>query len=816
MQAVTGSGKTLAFLVPIVERLSRLSAPLAANEVGAIVLAPTRELARQIGSVLDTLLASPPSLSGSLPGSSSSGSSSSTSSSSSSSSSVERRFTSLVMVGGESPEEDLRFAQERGCQIIVSTPGRMSDFMSRLEAASASASAESAAGLPSWRKLEVLVMDEADRLLGMGFQATIDEILRRLPKQRRTGLFSATQTREVKELMRAGMRNPVTVRVRVENNATAHALAGAQRIPSQLENTFVVCRQDDKLRQLVEFLEGAATESQARLETAGHGLKAVVFFLTCASVDWFSTVLPVMTKRGPEAAVEQLDKNLIEAARRMLPRSGTGRLAVKGSSAKGPTSAVEAIAVASNPALPLYALHGRMEQKKRDAALEAFRRAPSGVLLCTDVAARGIDVPDVDWIVQYDPPSDPSFFVHRIGRTARAGRSGAAMVFLLPSEKGYVELLRDVHKVPLVPREDASHVFGSTRVADEEGASKTRRNVVCRCARLLAAADRDVLEKGTKAFVSFARGYAEHDLKYVFNFEDLDIPRLAKSLGLLKLPSVKEFRGRKKQELAYRVEPDDVHLPAIEGSDPPVPDTSQVAFLDSAREAQRKKRLAAEAERSKEAAVTLGLEGSAHVKMAGKGVVAAIDKAKREAKRHAAEHQDEGIRRRKSKSTRMYEDWDELQREERLAKKLKMGKISEDEYEKLTSVVELDGDVIAEAVQEARAAVATLVAPVPSQASILARGGLSALRLSQQEQSTEAPSASSSAESRVPSGQALLKATGIAPRHPQLKSVQARAAHKASLVAKSAANLRRHQTKVARSRARHRESKAARTGKKKK
>ncbi|KAL9861823.1 DEAD-box ATP-dependent RNA helicase 49 [Arabidopsis thaliana] len=141
-----------------------------------------------------------------------------------------------------------------------------------------------------------------------------------------------------------------------------------------------------------------------------------------------------------------------------------------------------------------------MDQKARDKALALFTEASSGVLLCTDVAARGLDIPGIDYVVQYDPPQDPDVFIHRVGRTARMERQGSAIVFLMPKETDYVEFMR-IRKVPLQKRkcsENASDVIPIIRS--------------------VAIKDRAVLEKGLQAFVSFVRAYKEHQCSYIFRF----------------------------------------------------------------------------------------------------------------------------------------------------------------------------------------------------------------------------------------------------------------------------------------------------------
>ncbi|EGD72108.1 NUP98-DDX10 fusion protein type 1 [Salpingoeca rosetta] len=173
-EAVTGSGKTLAFLIPAVEMLLR-TPPKSRMAVGCIVLSPTRELAQQTHHVLSDLLKDSP-------------------------------LTHVLITGGKDAETDIVSMEKHGTNIIVATPGRLNDLIKRVPSLATNI-----------KLLEVFVMDEADRLLDMGFKTTLNEILAVLPKQRRTGLFSATQTKEVELLVRAGLRNPVRVTVAVED-----------------------------------------------------------------------------------------------------------------------------------------------------------------------------------------------------------------------------------------------------------------------------------------------------------------------------------------------------------------------------------------------------------------------------------------------------------------------------------------------------------------------------------------------------------------------------------------------------------------------
>lgn len=171
---------------------------------------------------------------------------------------------------------------------------------------------------------EILILDEADRLLDLGFQKSIDAILSYLPRQRRTGLFSATQTEAVEDLIRAGLRNPVLVRV------TAKA---SQSTPELLENYYIMTRNDGKLATLISFLEKRNVN------------KALLFLPTCATVDYWSEIFPnVMSKKLN---------------------------------------------------LPVLAIHGKMKEKRKKV-LNQFRSADKALLLCTDVMARGIDIPEVN------------------------------------------------------------------------------------------------------------------------------------------------------------------------------------------------------------------------------------------------------------------------------------------------------------------------------------------------------------------------------------------------------------------------------------
>ncbi len=496
VRAVTGSGKTLAFLIPVVEMILRRTSLLKKNQIGALILEPTRELARQTYSVCVDLCRAcgmnEPLL---LVGGGSSGDKSNNSSSGAASLSAVSR--------------DLHQFDKLQSDIVIGTPGRVDDVLTRYENIDVS-------------QLEVLILDESDVLLDMGFEVTLTSILSRLPRMRRTGLFSATNTSGVKRLcVRSGMRNPVVVDVAInatqriydrtkdadEDCATllVHTSKEQQQqqqqqqqaTPSSLTNYYIVCPLDEKLSRLLSFLHQHSSE------------KVIIFFLTCACVEYYSTVLKELKPPCKGYVYE--------------------------------------------------ALHGKLVQKRREKTMERFRErkhdeagnnnakmSVGSALLCTDVAARGLDVPDILWTVQFDAPVDPSSYVHRVGRSARAGRTGKSLVFLTRKEEAYIDLLR-LRKVPLqeLPDEEvckppsledvnASGGGGSDGAKSlQSEVASSKQSIAKRIIksssgpnafvpdvlpeiRTLVLRDRDILEKGTKAYTSYIRAYKEHQCNFVF------------------------------------------------------------------------------------------------------------------------------------------------------------------------------------------------------------------------------------------------------------------------------------------------------------
>ncbi|ONM29873.1 ATP-dependent rRNA helicase spb4 [Zea mays] len=575
VDAATGSGKTLAFIVPVVEILRRRSSPPKSHEVLALIISPTRELSSQIFNVAQPFFAT---LNG---------------------------VSSMLLVGGLDIKAELKKVEEEGANILVGTPGKLFDIMhtDALE----------------YKNLEILILDEADRLLDMGFQKHINFILSMLPKLRRTGLFSATQTKAVADLSKAGLRNPIRVEVKTEAKSTSKD-AGQQELgpsitPLGLRLEYMICEASKKSSQLVDFL------------VQNSGKKIMVYFATCACVDYWAVVLPLIKS-------------------------------LKGS--------------------PIIAYHGKMKQSLREKALASFSALSSGVLVCTDVAARGLDIPSVDLIVQvifcsslpkfeshvqasadskdaclfiqYDPPQDPNVFIHRAGRTARYDQEGDAIVFLLPKEDTYVEFLK-LRGVPLTERECLANTDDVIPQVDSLVQIPFRDREI----RSAALEDRNVMEKGLRAFVSFVRAYKEHHCSYIFRWKDLEIGKLAMEYGLLQIPSMPEVKHHS-LSLEGFISVDDV-------------DITQIKYKDKAREKQRKKALKRKAE-----------EEAQNPKPERKRPPEKPEKPKR--KKTGKQRQ----------SIQTKEDLDELAHEYRLLKKLKRGDIDEEEYEKLTGFGDSDGE----------------------------------------------------------------------------------------------------------------------------
>ncbi|XP_062578268.1 ATP-dependent RNA helicase DDX55-like [Saccostrea cucullata] len=526
-EAVTGSGKTLAFLVPILEILKKRG-DWSKKEVGAIIITPTRELAIQINEVLSHFLKHISDL------------------------------TSLLLIGGENPIKDAEKFKANGGNIIIATPGKFEAMLEKPQH-----------GLnltASVRCLEVLVLDEADQLLDLGFEASINTILSYLPKQRRTGLFSATQTDELENLIRAGLRNPVRINVKEKKKASDKI---DQRTPSTLKNFYMTVESDQKFNQMMNFVQARKNE------------KIMIFFSTCAGVDYFSKVLQTLLKNTQ-----------------------------------------------------VLCLHGKMKNK-RNKVFAKFRNLESGILVCSDVMARGVDIPEVNWVIQYNPPKSANFFVHRCGRTARIGNTGNALVFLLPAEDTYINFLKINQKVLLERLEPCESV----------------NNYLPKIQKF-ALKDRALMEKGARAYVSFIQFYAKHECSLIFRIKDLDFGKLATGYGLLRIPKMPELKGKD-----------------VSNFIPVEADFNCIAYKDKNREKQRQLKL--QSEESKPSKFRRPPRSQAWSKQ----------KERKDRKKKRREQKEKSRKRKAEDMEDEEEEEEDFQDDVKLMKKLKKGKISKEEFD---------------------------------------------------------------------------------------------------------------------------------------
>jgi ATP-dependent RNA helicase RhlE len=318
--AQTGTGKTAAFALPILNRLAAAPRPLERKTCRVLVLSPTRELSAQI---LDSFRTYGRHL----------------------------RVSSTLAIGGVPMGKQVR-ALMGGVDVLVATPGRLLDLVR--------------GNALRLNRVEVLVLDEADRMLDMGFIHDIRTIIAKLPSERQTLLFSATMPREIAELADEMLRNPARV-------AVTPAASTVERIAQRIIHT----ERAAKPALLIEVLRREPVE------------RALVF---------------TRTKHGADKVVRGLAKARIAAE----------------------------------------AIHGNKSQSQRDRVMAAFRAGSIRTLIATDIAARGIDVDGISHVINYDLPNVPESYVHRIGRTARAGAEGVAISFCDAEEAAF---LRDIEKL---------------------------------------------------------------------------------------------------------------------------------------------------------------------------------------------------------------------------------------------------------------------------------------------------------------------------------------------------------------------------------
>ncbi|KAK4131614.1 DEAD-domain-containing protein [Trichocladium antarcticum] len=399
--AKTGSGKTLAFLIPAIEMLRSLRFK-PRNGTGAIVVTPTRELALQIFGVARELMKN-------------------------------HSQTYGVCIGGANRRAEAE-KLGKGVNILIATPGRLLDHLQNTQFV--------------FKNLKSLIIDEADRILEIGFEDEMRQIVKILPKEdRQTMLFSATQTTKVEDLARISLRaGPLYINVDEEKQFST---------VEGLDQGYVIVDADKRFLLLFSFLKKMSKK------------KVIVFFSSCNSVKYYSELL------------QYIDLQVLD-------------------------------------------LHGKQKQQKRTNTFFEFCNATQGTLICTDVAARGLDIPQVDWIVQFDPPDDPRDYIHRVGRTARGNNTkGRSLLFLQPGEVGFLAHLKAA-KVPVV-----EYDFPKSKIL----------NVQSQLEKLIGS-NYYLNQSAKDGYRSYLHAYASHSLRSVFDVNKLDLLKVAKSFGFSTPPRV--------------------------------------------------------------------------------------------------------------------------------------------------------------------------------------------------------------------------------------------------------------------------------------
>ncbi|CCK70925.1 RNA-dependent ATPase HCA4 KNAG_0F02610 [Huiozyma naganishii CBS 8797] len=413
--AKTGSGKTLAFLVPVLEKLYR-ERWTEFDGLGALIISPTRELAMQIYEVLVKV-------------------------------GSQCSFSAGLVIGGK----DVKYESERisKINILIGTPGRILQHLDQAVGLNAS-------------NLQMLVLDEADRCLDMGFKKTLDAIVGNLPPMRQTLLFSATQSASLADLARLSLTDYKNIGT-LETGSGQQVGAANPATPDTLQQYYIDVSLPDKLDILFSFIKS-------------HLKSKMIVFLSSGKQVHF----------------------IYETFRKM------------------------------QPGISLMHLHGRQKQTARTDTLDKFVRAQQVCLFATDVVARGIDFPAVDWVVQVDCPEDADTYIHRVGRSARYGKKGKALIMLTPQEMD-----------PFLSR------LKTKKIEPEKlNIKQSKKKSIKPQLQSLLFKDPELKYLAQKAFISYIRSiYVQKD-KEVFKFNEIPTEEFANSLGLPGAPKIK-IKGMK-------------------------------------------------------------------------------------------------------------------------------------------------------------------------------------------------------------------------------------------------------------------------------
>ena len=586
VKSVTGSGKTISYIIPIIQRLINYSKQNTSykNEILALILLPARELAEQVYSEFSKFI-----------------------------SNMSYSFTSQILIGGKKIEDDLTKFRAQIPNIIIATPGRLADIQEKEKI--------------SFSNLEILILDEADRMLDMGFEMSVTNIISKLPKQRRTGLFSATVTSNVENLIKAGMRNPEFINIIINQNKSSNLFVSEKEIKDKISNKGsyysimeftpdnykinntsqevpkglgqyyrVIKNIKYKIPHLIQLLIG--------LYNSDKNEKIMIFLSTCFSVDYFNILLPQIFKKF------NVDNYSCSK------------------------------------------LHSKISQNKREKEYKNFKIEDShklNILLTTDLSARGIDIPDVDTIIQLDPPKNEDSYIHKAGRTARVGNTGVSILFLLEEELSFINYM----KQKFIYIDEFPYPYQDEKNQNEEIVDNLNKLSILQCVKEINISDKWIYDKAVNTFISYLRFYKENELKYIFDIRSLDIGNLANSFQLLKLPrlKIKEFQNETIKNF--------VGDPNIE--------PSQLIYLDKNVKKQMEMKKEKINEKLEEIREKKRIKNE-KIKLNGRNNGDKLNRTRKEKK--------------EVKIKNIIEQWDDLADDELLYKKYKKGKITKEEYEK--------------------------------------------------------------------------------------------------------------------------------------
>ena len=585
VKSVTGSGKTLSYIIPLFQRLINYSKENLEykNQTLALILLPARELSEQVLKDILNFI-----------------------------NNMKYKFTFQLLIGGKKVENDIEKYNNEIPNIIIATPGRLIDIDEKVKI--------------NFQNLQIFILDEADKMLDMGFEVEISYILSKIPKQRRTGLFSATVTSNIENIIKAGMRNPIFIDIKIQNNKSNDIFINENDLKKPISSqgsyykVIPFNKDNNKINNSIQELPQGLYQYYVEIKNIKYKIphlihilnmiynglekrKIMIFLSTCNSVDYFNLLLPLLFKK-----LSMTDFSISK-------------------------------------------LHSKISQNKRNKEYKLFKienKNKLNILLSTDLASRGIDIPNIDMIIQFDPPKTDDSYIHKAGRTARVDNKGISLLFLNENELTFLNYMKQkgifIQKWEdqiIKKEEDVDLIFSEN---NKNGIS------VLNCIKEINISDKWIYDKAVNTFVSFLRYYQEIELKYIFHYPNFDIGNFANSLQLLKLPRLK----KKDFDSVKNFIPDEFIQP------------KDLIYLNKNIEKQmneKKKKI----DEKMDFVYQKKREKKEEMKLKGKR-----NEEKNRSRREKKE----------AKIKNILDEWDDLADDDKLYKKYKKGKITKEEYEK--------------------------------------------------------------------------------------------------------------------------------------